>query len=338
MILQGEKVNETIRYVSNGIFFFVSGLISINLFIQFNDNVWIKVVLALLSIGLELARYYAFVNGKAFWKKTGDEIQLFVLQFSKNKIKSVMWFLIYSGLATVVIVASYGFSATALEGQSKSADAYIAQKDSIISDYAELSARIEGLVNQEKALTNYGWAYQDIENKLSSLKKQRDALKNTMTNFKETKINVQKIMFNSIGKRTKKSSDEVQFILLILIAILLEVSLMATSINITLDEKKKIPEAQHNNELKEWLRKNKMTMFNYIDGMTDIKYGLKRLNGNRYIQDTKGVSESDCVMCKSIIQKIKVGDKFLITTVQGSSEANFSKEEMKKAIDNLIAQ
>ena len=338
MMIKSKGALETIRYSANGIFFFVSGLISVNMFIQFNENPWIKIVLGLLGVGLELARYYAFINGKANWILLGKRVQMLWFTVNEKRVNAVVWFIIYSGLATVVIIASYGFSATALESQSKATEAYITQKDSIISDYSELSDRIVGLVNQEKQLTNYNWKYQELEDKLTALKKQRDALKNSLTNFSETKINVQKTMFESIGKGTSKTPEAVKFFLLVLIAILLEVSLMATSLDIDLSDEKKEEKPQHNSELKDWLKKNKVTMFSYIDGMMDIKYGLKRLNGNKYIQDNKGVSEPDCVMCKSIIQKIKVGDKFLITTVQGSSEANFTKEEMKKAITNLIGE
>lgn len=336
MTIKSDIANEIIRYIANGLFLFISGLLSVNMFIQFNEASFIKIVFALLAIGLELARYYAFVMGKAHWKRRKTH--------PYSEAKATGSFLIYAGLAIVVVVASYGFSATALETQSKETETYITQKDSLNKDYVQLNDRIEMLVNQESKLTNYGWRYQEIESKINKLKAQRDELDKKSENFKETKVNVQKTMFGSLGKPLGQSESTMKFILLVLISILLEVSLMATSLEVEIGEEEKKAQApsppvqQHNDELIAWLKANKDIMMAYIDGMTDIKYGLKRLNGNGYIMKTKKLKEKDCNLCKSIIQKIKLDGKYLITTVQGSSEANFSKEQMKKAIENIIAE
>jgi hypothetical protein len=76
----------------------------------------------------------------------------------------------------------------------------------------------------------------------------------------------------------------------------------------------------------------------FVDALLDIPFGLKRLNGNDKIMNKTKLKEKECEIYKKILNSVvrrKAEDntaKFLINTVAGSSDANFSKDKIIEAL------
>lgn len=113
-----EKRILTTKKVSHWILFVLCMLLSINLFVQFSNQLWQQILFALLAFAFELMKLYVLILAKDKFsqfvdhikKKLKDKISLVLMGFSQ--------FVIYLGFALISILASIGFTLTNIQEQT----------------------------------------------------------------------------------------------------------------------------------------------------------------------------------------------------------------------------
>jgi len=317
MTLQNNKLNEILRYSANGILFILSGFLSVNLYCQFSEVQFIKILFGFMALAFEMTRYYQFVIGKAYWKK-------------KQYARAGFRFLIYGLLASTVVIASAGFTLSALNKQSLTVDSYIIEKTSALSDIEAIDKQIGALIISQGQITN-SWTLGVVNKSINKLRADKQALTTLLkSEYSETKINISKSIFDSLGKPIGVPGENIKLYLLIVLSILLEVSLMLTSINIQ-DDKPETKPLKEN----EFVKENKGKLLTYIDSLMDIPPTSKRLNGNWYIKEKTRLNNQECAKFRKELTQIKLNGQPLIFIAQGTSKANYDKNTIKEYIINL---
>ena len=108
------------KYIANGILLTISCLLVISLLVQLTDERYIQIIYIFLAVALDLVRMYVVGLAKAFWRvDIGKSIAL--------------WF-VYLAHASIIIIASIGFSLAAINVKAETVKTYNLQRSTIIDD------------------------------------------------------------------------------------------------------------------------------------------------------------------------------------------------------------
>jgi len=121
--------------------------------------------------------------------------------------------------------------------------------------------------------------------------------------------------------------------MLFIIGLMIQVALLLTSWDIEIKGSEAVPEKPKEilETVKNFVIRNRDSLMKFVDALVDENYN--RLNGNEKIMKVTGFSFNDCQRFRKILSEhILNNGTPLIYSTQGTSRANFNRDEMKEAI------
>ena len=305
------KLIQRFKMAANIIFLVISCLVIANLLIKMVDNTFLKIIFAVIAIGLDIFRQYIVALGKYY--------------FRINFWKSLPLWIIYLIHVSVVIIASAGFTLSEINAKSETAATYNMEKQSIIdtikSNESEIKQRNELKAKQNPAT----WEYKQNASRIDALQKADTAHYIDLGKFKEVKLDVQKDIFDSIGKEININGGKLKLYVFVVIAILIELALLVTSWDIKINQKSTLPEPATIPE---------STTSELLQFAEALYNDTKKLNGDSVISIKTGIPPERCAEYRRYLSQLQTGNKKVIRTKKGGSISDFTKEELQDYIRN----
>jgi len=233
-------INEnTLKNTAWFIFLVISCLVIANLFVRMVDNPVLKVLFAIIAIGLDLFRQYTVSKAKQYWRI--------------NKGRSMALWLVYIAHFSIVIIASAGFTLSEINLKSQSASVYNMEKQSIIDTIKSNEAEIKKLELLRGTLDPSKWQFRQVSDRIDVLQNANNEHYQRLDGFKEVKINVKEDVFGNIGKVFHVKGESLEIYVFIVMAILIELALLITSKDIKtvseMNETKPVTESETRTEI-----------------------------------------------------------------------------------------
>ena len=209
-------INEnTLKNIAWFIFLVISCLVIANLFVRMVDNPALKVIFAVIAIGLDLFRQYTVSKAKQYWKI--------------NKGRSAALWLVYIAHFSIVIIASAGFTLSEVNLKSQTAGIYNMEKQSIINTINSNEAEIKKLESLRGTLDPSKWQFRQVSDRIDVLQNANSEHYQRLDGFKEVKVNVKEDVFGNIGKVFHVKGESLEIYVFVVMAILIELALLITS-------------------------------------------------------------------------------------------------------------
>lgn len=315
-----EKTMTSIRLTAFIILAILSGLLSINLFVQFSDIIIIQAMFALLAGALEMIKLYLLISAKDYFRRKGW----------KNEISAVLQFSVYSGLAIISIVASVGFTLVSIEEQSLQFEARqevsqfrVGSYQSEIEDNRQQIRIIQANASdlafdavERNQLANA--QVRELQERNRELVNQIEDLRSQYVQEENERQLTSGQMFVLLGETIGLDGRTTMFYMMLMLVILLEISIAITAGNI-----------KHNLVLKE----DRYNLMAYIDALMDIGEGKIRLNSNKVVSQRTGLPLEECERYKKLLQETTYNGKPMVVTVQGASRAGYPKDKVKRILE-----
>ena len=205
----------TLKSIAWYIFLVISCLVIANLFVRMVDDPALKVVFAVIAIGLDLFRQYVVSKAKQYWRT--------------NKGRSAALWLVYLVHFSIVIIASAGFTLSEVNLKSQSAGIYNMEKQSIIDTINSNAAEIKKLESLRGTLDPAKWQFRETSDRIDVLQAANNEHYQKLGDFKEVKVNVKDDVFGNIGKVFHVKGEALEIYVFIVMAILIELALLITS-------------------------------------------------------------------------------------------------------------
>ena len=307
------EANNPIKIVTNILFLFASAWMNAHVLATIPHEFPSKIILCVLAVALEL--FGAFNLALAIAKKSGLLYGAYAIQVLFVLSLHLIW-----GLNEIGWKQHLAGGTTVAASR---AEITMKQNDEIID-------RLNSVLSNE-SLTGYGPRYSA-------------ALSNVMA----FQSNSQMAISEAVTTNTTSTEAEtfnllpwMKYVIFGFLSILIQYGLFLTAW--ILPEKKVIPSAQvaqntiggQQGSLFEWIKRHEPEVEKYIEALLNIRPGLKRINSNPVIIKATGLSEEVCDICRRALQSLKYKGKSLINTTQGSSEANFPKDEIQRVMHDI---
>lgn len=209
----------TIKTISFAVLSLISISLSVYLFMQFSSDPIESILFASLAIAFEGSKLYALVDGHRDW----------VL---KSFIPAVTKLSMYILLASLSVIASYGFSLGALQRANldPAAARSSAREAAIERQISEIDAQIGNFQRQQTELPA-GWvtSAQRLQESIDGLVTTRADLYDELFSIELPDFDLAENAFVLIGESVGMSGTQVMFILLIVIAFSIELCIVFTS-------------------------------------------------------------------------------------------------------------
>ncbi|MCA1799875.1 MAG: hypothetical protein LC687_00135 [Actinobacteria bacterium] len=218
-----------VKNVSFVVLSVISISLSVYLFIQFSSYPVESILFGLLAIAFEGSKLYALVDGHADW-------------LSKRFKPAIIKYGMYTLLALLSVVASYGFSLGALQraelDPATSRTAY--QEQALERQIQEIDGQISNFQDQQSRLGD-GWvtAAQRLQESIDSLVERRTELYDDLYSLEQPDFDLASNAFILIGRSVGISGELVMFVLLIILSFSIELCIIFTSPSIPHPTKKK---------------------------------------------------------------------------------------------------
>jgi|WetSurMetagenome_2_1015567.scaffolds.fasta_scaffold47609_4 hypothetical protein len=372
MIAKTEKQINWLIIIASGILFIISEFQSINLFAQVSTVPLFIAFFVSLSIVYGAARVASFVLAIIFGIKGWTEY-LPEIKKGKPRRKLRFWLpaagfaILYLAFASFMILASIGFTASHFAEQETAYQEFSTTKNNNQAEYDSLKEAYDIALKLKKRVVDNERSSQDqIDQAIAGEKRTKNELNSFKKPIEKKTESLPKpptTIFDSITSVTKGNQEHLKGYMLALMSILLELLLQMTNAYLFISEwlkkrnlkntmedfmnKKEMIENKtveneptlSNNEkinYRQVIKDDYEKIIQYLDAMLDIPIGLKRVNSNDKIMEKTGLRERECEIYKRIFNSvIKRGGKFLVNTVKGSSDANFSKDIMIDSIKSI---
>lgn len=311
-----EKTINNFKNISHFILVFLSILLSVNLFIQFSDFLYIQILFSLMAIALELIKLFILMKSKSYFKEGGF----------KNDLVGIIQFLVYLGLAFISVIASLGFTLVSIEEQSIQ---FESRRNISNFRIESIQNEIEFNLEQIRIIQNNA---RDLEfsavervaqanEQVRAIQEENRNLINLIEELREENIEVieerltSKDMFVLLGDLISISGKDAMFYMMLVLVILLEVAIAITSGSISKPFQ---------------LKESSKGLMEYIDAL--FSEDGKRLVPDNRIHKILNISIEDSKMFRESLQSIVYKGKPMITSRRGGTVPNFSKENMKKIV------
>jgi len=276
----------TIKIIAFWLFFAVSAFLSVNLYINLAETKLEKGIMVAVALALELLKIYSLVVANTSQyiatlfklKYIKEYIQgMFSIRFPMKKIKSPEivsvrlrrskklrtargLYVLYVGLASLSVAATFGFILVTVEKASRSSTV-VDNTDKISAEQTKIDSRNKIISDNDKVIESYNqsiavldpadpntaWKRANIETRLKPYKESNDKLlkeieviNNTILLLKDEQttkqLETKKTMYQLIGETLGVSDRYVMFFLLILLAIGIEVGIVTTSPHMNINE------------------------------------------------------------------------------------------------------
>ena len=224
-----------LKYTANIIFLSISCLLIANLLIQLSDEGFIKTIFVILAIGLDIFRQYVVALAKFYWRK--------------SLVKSCALWFVYIIHVSVVLIASVGFSLSAIDTKVKSSEVYNLQKQAIIDNINSNEAEIKKMGPLKETLNPNSEQYKLISQRIDALQKVDRGLFEQLKGFAEVKVNVQNDVYDTLGKALRIDGGLIKLYMLLVISSLIELALLITSWDIKINQDISIQGVEQNPEM-----------------------------------------------------------------------------------------
>ena len=230
-----------------------------------------------------------------------------------------------------------GFTLTTIQAQSFTASVQNAATNSIgfqaeqkLSDIESLNRQIESALTRQEGKESDWQSLSERGNaELTALREEKDKLTREYEDILRRQGEAQQEsyttdsmdVFTLMGSRVNLTGEDTMLYLMMVLIILLEVCLALTAGEIK-------PEEKNPNHIR------RTNLMRYVESLMAVK-GV-RLKSDKRISSESGIPEVECRRYREILQNVNHNGTPLITTVQGSSRANFSQEEMKQILENRL--
>jgi hypothetical protein len=216
------KLKSNGKYIANGIFLAISCLLVISLLTQLTDERYIQIIYVFLAVGLDLVRMWIVGLAKALW--------------SINKGKSIALWLVYLVHASIIIIASIGFSLAAINVKAETVKTYNLQRSTIIDDVNLNQREITRLEADRAKLKENDWTFTQLSNRIDALQKTDRGLLVNLQNYQEVKVDINQNVFEVLGSAVGVKGIVVKLYVLFILSFLLELSLILTSWDIRVNQ------------------------------------------------------------------------------------------------------
>jgi hypothetical protein len=159
-----------------------------------------------------------------------------------------------------------------------------------------------------------------------------------ISQLSETKINVNKDIYDTLGKVLHVDGEVIKLYMLLVLSLLIELALLVTSWDIKIEHNEQ-PEQPKNETvsivvpMKNYVISNKSKVLQYIDSL--IEEGLNRLNSNEKISNQTGLKVKECQKFRDILQKTTINGTPLIYSTPGTSKPNFTKDRIRQVFSEV---
>lgn len=305
-----------IKGTANVLFFLISFCLISSLLIQLSDNLYVKIVLVVLALSLDLLKLYLIANGKGYLKK-------------KPLISVCFWFL-YVLQCSVVILATAGFTMSAIEIKNSSDNVYQLKKGSIIEEIQQIQGRIRLQQDFLKQNTNYNWTYTKLTAEIDGLQKRKNQLLTSLDkDYKEVKLEADRTIFQGLGTFFHVDGNFIKVYILLILSFLVELGLLLTAPSLSLEiSQNNISETQRN-----FIKNNYEKIIRYINNVYTTN--KKSLLGDATVSKQSGLSLSDCNSYRKLFTNIHIAGKPIIETKQGQSWPIIPKLEVINFINSV---
>jgi HPt (histidine-containing phosphotransfer) domain-containing protein len=308
-----EKTVHTFKLVAHFILIGLSIALSVNLFIQFSDKPFIQIMFGMMAGSFELLKIYLLVLSKYNFS---DVV--------RKRVRGILEFTIYLGLAFLSAVASLGFTLVSIQEQSFQATSQNYEEQlqvtAIEREIDAIDQQIDTKLRQQSELPfDYITASDRFTEQINELRDQRQELvadlNQLLQESETTRETVSQDMFTLLGEVVRLNGRDTMFYMMILLVVLLEISIALT----TGDLKKEVQ-----------LTQNKDQIVKYIEGLFDTN--TNRLNSDDKVSKATGIPLSECHRYKKILSNITWKGSSLITSGRGGTFATFTKENTIKIV------
>lgn len=310
-----EKTIHVFKNVSHIILIIISVALSVNLFIQFSNYWYIKILLGAMAISLETIKIYILLTAKyKISLKTKFDIFIGSIEF-----------LVFLALAIVSMIASLGFTFVSIEEQSlqfvKTQQSSNFQIDMLIREIESNNRQIEIIQENASGL------------EFSAVERGAEANRQVLEIQEKNRILIQEVeqfreqrqqedprlssveMFNLLGDSIGISGRQTMLYMMFALVFLLELALAITSGNIKPDN---------------IFREHRFEVNAYIDALLDVNG--KRLNNDETISNKTGIPINNCKRYRELLLKSHYNNIPLIESGRGGTKANFTPSQIKKII------
>lgn len=228
------------RRALNILFFSLSALLSINLFLCFDNAFYMKILWGVGAVSLEGFKLFLWSKCLGFHiaAKASETSPRGTVKAKRGEYrkKALAYFFVYLIAVLFSLGASYGFTVSSIEKQSRRAGESSVVMDMRQKSIDEINRQIEILLKRQSELSEartYG--NRDIVKQISDLRAQRDAIVRDMSaattdpGNEEGRVTDSGKIFEYIGKPFGIPRDTMMFILMFAVAILFEVGIAMTA-------------------------------------------------------------------------------------------------------------
>ncbi len=226
------RVMNVAKLTAHVVLLAISGLLSINLFIQLAIDEISQVLLASMAGALEIMKIWLFVHAKYLFRKKEDKVKRTI----NVRTAALFTFLLYLALALISTIASVGYSLTTVEKQSFTVqqetefdttrvDFLKEEISNINRDIEDMLRRLEQLpqdwLRETRRLSDridkYRERKRQLQQRLLEEQEKLQEKREGQTRQKATDI------FSSLGGYIDKSGKATMKLILLLLAVMLEV-------------------------------------------------------------------------------------------------------------------
>lgn len=299
-----DKSMNLFKQVANIIFFFISIILSVYLFVHFGKNLWEKLIWGTTAVGIELFKNYTLivVKGQLRHKQWGSFIAYSIA---------------YLGVTIVSIIASLGFSLLTIQGQSFASSIDNMSLNNYMNDIASLDLEINAKIKQQEMMPEgYATASNRLSEGISKLREEKANLLLKINELNNQPVEVAGMdMFSLLGSLMfKRTGEEVLFILMLIASISIEVCLALTSGDV--ERKMIIPQDTR--------------IFKYIEAL--MSTDASRLLPDHKIGPAIDLPIPECRKYRRMLADMQYAGKPLIEMGKGGTKANFTKENIIKIV------
>lgn len=216
-----------LKHTANIIFLTISCLLIASLLSQLSDEKFIQAIYIIVAIGLDIFRQYVVALAKFYWRS--------------NLVKSCALWFVYLLHVSVVLIASIGFSLSAIDTKVKSTEVYNLQKQAIIDNVNSNEAEIKKLEPIKETLNSSSEQYRVTSQRIDALQKVDRGLFEQLKGFSAVKIDIQTDVYDTLGAALHTQGKFIKLYMLFIISALIELALLVTSWDIQLNEVSEIP-------------------------------------------------------------------------------------------------
>jgi hypothetical protein len=302
----------------------LSIFLSVNLFIQFSNRLFVQILFGSMAVALEAIKVYLLILSKTEWMVEGK--RLFV----------VPKFIVYVGLAGISLLASVGFTLVSIEEQSQESvvgSQYVDRRiDLLEAEYQSNMAQIEIIQSNAKDLDYAAVERSEIASEqVRVLQSANRDIMDEIQGFYEEKYREETIdissndMFTLLGETIDIDGIDMRFYLMLFFVLFLEVSIAITAETVKPDDEANEALVDNSDEIST-KRVDIESLYGYIEEYID---GFEEGRMDEDVSKETGIPVEECIRYREKLQSIHYKGRPMIDE---KGRLSYRKENVKKIV------